>query len=157
MASIKKHIKQEVRAKFGDIIVYNPNNKQRGELIQIVMNSTQVSDGVMQGEFGLEIIRKMLKELTNINNKEIDVLSDEELDELSDLADSHLCNVFNELETILSEVAQKVASDTIKDLKKLVNGIRDLKNLEELGETIEEFDETCKERGINLSFNDLIK
>lgn len=157
MASIKKHIKQEVRAKFGDITVYNPNNKQRKELIQMIVDNTKISGGVIQGEFGLEMIRKMLKELTNINNKEIDALSDDELDELSDLADNYLYSVFNELEAILTEVTQKVASDTVRDLRRIVDGIKELNNLEELSQTIKDFDETCKENNINLSFNDLVK
>lgn len=157
MASIKKHIKQEVRAKFGDITVYNPNNKQRKELIQMIVDNTRISNGVIQGEFGLEMIRKMLKELTNINNKEIDALSDDELDKLSDLADNYLYSVFNELEAILTEVTQKVASDTVRDLRRIVDGIKELNNLEELGQTIKDFDETCKENNINLSFNDLVK
>ena len=148
MASIKKHIKPEVRAKFGDIIVYNPNNKQRKELIQIVIDNTKISEGTIQGDFGIDIIRKMLKDLTNINNKEIDSLSDEELDRLSD---------FNELEGILSEVAQKVASDTIKDLKKAVNNIKKLNDLEELGKTIKEFEDVCKEKGIDISLKDFAK
>lgn len=157
MASIKKHIKQEVRTKFGDITVYNPNNKQRKELIQMIVDNTKISGGVIQGEFGLEMIRKMLKELTNINNKEIDALSDDELDELSDLADNYLYSVFNELEAILTEVTQKVASDTVRDLRRIVDGIKELNNLEELSQTIKDFDETCKENNINLSFNDLVK
>lgn len=157
MASIKKHIKPEVRAKFGDIIVYNPNNKQRKELIQIVIDNTKISEGTIQGDFGIDIIRKMLKDLTNINNKEIDSLSDEELDRLSDLADNHLYNVFNELEGILSEVAQKVASDTVKDLKKAVNNIKKLNDLEELGQTIKEFEDVCKEKGIDISLKDFAK
>ena len=136
MASIKKHIKQEVRTKFGDITVYNPNNKQRKELIQMIVDNTKISGGVIQGEFGLEMIRKMLKELTNINNKEIDALSDDELDELSDLADNYLYSVFNELEAILTEVTQKVASDTVRDLRRIVDGIKELNNLEELSQTI---------------------
>ena len=157
MASIKKHIKQEVRTKFGDITVYNPNNKQRKELIQMIVDNTRISNGVIQGEFGLKMIRKMLKELTNINNKEIDALSDDELDELSDLADNYLYSVFNELEAILTEVAQEVASDTVRDLRRIVDGIKELNNLEELSQTIKDFDETCKENNINLSFNDLVK
>ena len=157
MASIKKHLKPEVRAKFGDIIVYNPNNKQSKELVQIVIDNTKISEGTIHGDFGFDIIRKMLKDLTNINNKEIDALSNQELDDLSDLADSDLYNVFNELESILNEVGQRVASDTVKKLRRVVDDIKKINDLEELGQTVKEFDDICKEKGMNVSLKDFEK
>ena len=157
MASIKKHTKSNIRAKYDDIIVYNPNKKQAEELKELITNSLRLSNGEIQGDFGFDIIRKLIKDFTNIDNDEIDALSDEELDELSDLADNTLSAVFNELETILTEVTEKIAQDTIRDLKKIVANIEQLKDIQEFAKVAQEFDKACEENNINLTLNDLMK
>ena len=157
MASIKKHTKSNIRAKYDDIIVYNPNKKQAEELKELITNSLRLSNGEIQGDFGFDIIRKLIKDFTNIDNDEIDALSDEELDELSDLADNTLSAVFNELETILTEVTEKIAQDTIRDLKKIVANIEQLKDIQEFAKVAQEFDKVCEENNINLTLNDLMK
>ena len=145
MASIKKHTKSNIRAKYDDIIVYNPSKKQAEELKELITNSLRLSNGEIQGDFGFDIIRKLIKDFTNIDNDEIDALSDEELDELSDLADNTLSAVFNELEVILTEVTEKIAQDTIRDLKKIVANIEQLKDIQEFAKVAQEFDKACEE------------
>ena len=157
MASIKKHTKSNIRAKYDDIIVYNPSKKQAEELKELITNSLRLSNGEIQGDFGFDIIRKLIKDFTNIDNDEIDALSDEELDELSDLADNTLSAVFNELEVILTEVTEKIAQDTIRDLKKIVANIEQLKDIQEFAKVAQEFDKVCEENNINLTLNDLMK
>ncbi len=157
MASIRKHTKSNIRAKYDDIIVYNPNKKQAEELKELITNSLRLSNGEIQGDFGFDIIRKLIKDFTNIDNDEIDALSDEELDELSDLADNTLSAVFNELEAILTEVTEKIAQDTIRDLKKIVANIEQLKDIQEFAKVAQEFDKACEENNINLTLNDLMK
>ena len=157
MASIRKHTKSNIRAKYDDIIVYNPNKKQAEELKELITNSLRLSNGEIQGDFGFDIIRKLIKDFTNIDNDEIDALSDEELDELSDLADNTLSAVFNELEVILTEVTEKIAQDTIRDLKKIVANIEQLKDIQEFAKVAQEFDKACEENNINLTLNDLMK
>ena len=157
MASIRKHAKSNIRAKYDDIIVYNPSKKQVEELKELITNSLRLSNGEIQGDFGFDIIRKLIKDFTNIDNDEIDALSDEELDELSDLADNTLSAVFNELETILTEVTEKIAQDTIRDLKKIVANIEQLKDIQEFAKVAQEFDKACEENNINLTLNDLMK
>lgn len=157
MASIRKHAKSNIRAKYDDIIVYNPSKKQVEELKELITNSLRLSNGEIQGDFGFDIIRKLIKDFTNIDNDEIDALSDEELDELSDLADNTLSAVFNELEVILTEVTEKIAQDTIRDLKKMVANIEQLKDIQEFAKVAQEFDKACEENNINLTLNDLMK
>ena len=157
MASIRKHTKSNIRAKYDDIIVYNPSKKQVEELKELITNSLRLSNGEIQGDFGFDIIRKLIKDFTNIDNDEIDALSDEELDELSDLADNTLSAVFNELEVILTEVTEKIAQDTIRDLKKIVANIEQLKDIQEFAKVAQEFDKACEENNINLTLNDLMK
>jgi hypothetical protein len=157
MASIRKHAKSNIRAKYDDIIVYNPSKKQVEELKELITNSLRLSNGEIQGDFGFDIIRKLIKDFTNIDNDEIDALSDEELDELSDLADNTLSAVFNELEVILTEVTEKIAQDTIRDLKKIVANIEQLKDIQEFAKVAQEFDKACEENNINLTLNDLMK
>ena len=157
MASIRKHAKSNIRAKYDDIIVYNPSKKQAEELKELITNSLRLSNGEIQGDFGFDIIRKLIKDFTNIDNDEIDALSDEELDELSDLADNTLSAVFNELEAILTEVTEKIAQDTIRDLKKIVANIEQLKDIQEFAKVAQEFDKACEENNINLTLNDLMK
>lgn len=157
MASIRKHAKSNIRAKYDDIIVYNPSKKQAEELKELITNSLRLSNGEIQGDFGFDIIRKLIKDFTNIDNDEIDALSDEELDELSDLADNALSAVFNELEAILTEVTEKIAQDTIRDLKKIVANIEQLKDIQEFAKVAQEFDKACEENNIDLTLNDLMK
>ena len=157
MASIRKHTKSNIRAKYDDIIIYNPSKKQAEELKELITNSLRLSNGEIQGDFGFDIIRKLIKDFTNIDNDEIDALSDEELDELSDLADNTLSAVFNELEVILTEVTEKIAQDTIRDLKKIVANIEQLKDIQEFAKVAQEFDKACEENNINLTLNDLMK
>lgn len=157
MASIRKHVKSNIRAKYDDIIVYNPSKKQAEELKESITNSLRLSNGEIQGDFGFDIIRKLIKDFTNIDNDEIDALSDEELDELSDLADNTLSAVFNELEAILTEVTEKIAQDTIRDLKKIVANIEQLKDIQEFAKVAQEFDKACEENNIDLTLNDLMK
>lgn len=157
MTSIRKHTKSNIRAKYDDIIVYNPSKKQAEELKELITNSLRLSNGEIQGDFGFDIIRKLIKDFTNIDNDEIDALSDEELDELSDLADNTLSAVFNELEAILTEVTEKIAQDTIRDLKKIVANIEQLKDIQEFAKVAQEFDKACEENNINLTLNDLMK
>lgn len=157
MASIRKHTKSNIRAKYDDIIVYNPSKKQAEELKELITNSLRLSNGEIQGDFGFDIIRKLIKDFTNIDNDEIDALSDEELDELSDLADNTLSAVFNELEAILTEVTEKIAQDTIRDLKKIVANIEQLKDIQEFAKVAQEFDKACEENNIDLTLNDLMK
>lgn len=157
MVSIRKHAKSNIRAKYDDIIVYNPSKKQVEELKELITNSLRLSNGEIQGDFGFDIIRKLIKDFTNIDNDEIDALSDEELDELSDLADNTLSAVFNELEVILTEVTEKIAQDTIRDLKKIVANIEQLKDIQEFAKVAQEFDKACEENNINLTLNDLMK
>ena len=73
MASIRKHAKSNIRAKYDDIIVYNPSKKQVEELKELITNSLRLSNGEIQGDFGFDIIRKLIKDFTNIDNDEIDV------------------------------------------------------------------------------------
>ena len=76
MASLKNHKKEEMLYNVDGIILYSPSVEQEAKLMDLIENSSSLKDGKIDIVAGMDIVRYILKELSNIENEDIDSLTD---------------------------------------------------------------------------------
>lgn len=128
-----KHIKSKLKAKFGSFEVYNPIKKELyGELSEMIKNNSKkvdVGNGKtdLQVDNTVEIIRKMLISLTNIESAEYwNGFGNIELKDMLDLADGDFKSVVNTLINVMLEIAQDARMEDIRKLQIVKDKITEL-------------------------------
>lgn len=158
MSLLKKHVKSKIRWEQSDLKVFNPTNEQMISIKDIIKKNSNVdlTNGEVKSEYSLEIVRYLIKELTNIGN-EIDEVSDDELEFILDNGDRDLVLLVKELIKILKEITEDIIDEQLFQLDyfnriataiKLGKGIDDMK---------ENYNNVFKDLGSDLTFDDLLE
>lgn len=134
MASLKNHKKRSILFEMDDIVLKAPNKEQEKILKDKIAECSTINEDKASIEASMEIIRYILKELTNIDNKEIDSLTDEELDVALD-GDEVLLALCREIEKLVTDIGRKLmleierALELMNDLALVQNGKAKIEDL----------------------------
>lgn len=110
MASLKNHKKKEILFEMDDIKLMNPTIKQENELREKLEQVGNIFNNEVTFEAGMDIIRYILLELTNIDNDEINSMTDEELDLAFD-GDEVLLALSEAIERLIKTIVTKMAKE----------------------------------------------
>ena len=129
-----KYIKNKLKAKFGELEVYNPELIEGAyqkivKLIQENSESINEDNGSSDVKINntVKIMREMLIYITNIENEEYwNNIDDIELDNMLNLADGDFKKVVQTLVDIMLEIGQDLRKDGIRKLDILENKLNEM-------------------------------
>ena len=136
MASLKNHKKKEILFEMDDIKLMNPNIKQENELREKLEQVGNILDDEVTFEAGIDIIRYILLELTNIDNDEINSMTDEELDLAFD-GDEVLVALSEAIEGLIKTIVTKMATEYKRQFEMFTMILEANKNEEKVNKIIE--------------------
>ena len=136
MASFKNHQKKEILFEMDDIKLMNPNIKQENELREKLEQVGNIFDNEVTFEAGIDIIRYILVELTNIDNDEINSMTDEELDLAFD-GDEVLLALSEAIEGLIKTIVTKMATEYKRQFEMFTMILEANKNEEKVNKIIE--------------------
>lgn len=136
MASLKNHKKKEILFEMDDIKLMNPTIKQENELREKLEQVGNIFDNEVTFEAGMDIIRYILLELTNIDNDEINSMTDEELDLAFD-GDEVLLALSEAIERLIRTVVTKMATEYKRQFEMFTMILEANKNEEKVNKIIE--------------------
>ena len=136
MASLKNHKKKEILFEMDDIKLMNPNIKQENELREKLEQVGNILDDEVTFEAGIDIIRYILLELTNIDNDEINSMTDEELDLAFD-GDEVLVALSEAIERLIRTIVTKMATEYKRQFEMFTMILEANKNEEKVNKIIE--------------------
>ena len=136
MASLKNHKKKEILFEMDDIKLMNPNIKQENELREKLEQVGNILDDEVTFEAGIDIIRYILLELTNIDNDEINSMTDEELDLAFD-GDEVLVALSEAIEGLIRTIVIKMATEYKRQFEMFTMILEANKNEEKVNKIIE--------------------
>ena len=136
MASLKNHKKKEILFEMDDIKLMNPTIKQENELREKLEQVGNIFDNEVTFEAGIDIIRYILLELTNIDNDEINSMTDEELDLAFD-GDEVLVALSEAIEGLIRTIVTKMATEYKRQFEMFTMILEANKNEEKVNKIIE--------------------
>ena len=136
MASLKNHKKKEILFEMDDIKLMNPTIKQENELREKLEQVGNIFDNEVTFEAGMDIIRYILLELTNIDNDEINSMTDEELDLAFD-GDEVLLALSEAIEGLIKTIVTKMATEYKRQFEVFTMILEANKNEEKVNKIIE--------------------
>ena len=136
MASLKNHKKKEILFEMDDIKLMNPTIKQENELREKLEQVGNIFNNEVTFEAGMDIIRYILVELTNIDNDEINSMTDEELDLAFD-GDEVLVALSEAIERLIRTIVTKMATEYKRQFEMFTMILEANKNEEKVNKIIE--------------------
>ena len=136
MASLKNHKKKEILFEMDDIKLMNPTTKQENELREKLEQVGNIFNNEVTFEAGMDIIRYILLELTNIDNDEINSMTDEELDLAFD-GDEVLVALSKAIEGLIKTIVTKMATEYKRQFEMFTMILEANKNEEKVNKIIE--------------------
>ena len=136
MASLKNHKKKEILFEMDDIKLMNPTIKQENELREKLEQVGNIFNNEVTFEAGMDIIRYILLELTNIDNDEINSMTDEELDLAFD-GDEVLLALSKAIEGLIKTIVTKMATEYKRQFEMFTMILEANKNEEKVNKIIE--------------------
>ena len=136
MASLKNHKKKEILFEMDDIKLMNPTIKQENELREKLEQVGNIFNNEVTFEVGMDIIRYILLELTNIDNDEINSMTDEELDLAFD-GDEVLLALSKAIEGLIKTIVTKMATEYKRQFEMFTMILEANKNEEKVNKIIE--------------------
>ena len=136
MASLINHKKKEILFEMDDIKLMNPTIKQENELREKLEQVGNIFNNEVTFEAGMDIIRYILLELTNIDNDEINSMTDEELDLAFD-GDEVLLALSEAIEGLIKTIVTKMATEYKRQFEMFTMILEANKNEEKVNKIIE--------------------
>ena len=136
MASLKNHKKKEILFEMDDIKLMNPTIKQENELREKLEQVGNIFNNEITFEAGMDIIRYILLELTNIDNDEINSMTHEELDLAFD-GDEVLLALSEAIEGLIRTIVTKMATEYKRQFEMFTMILEANKNEEKVNKIIE--------------------
>ena len=136
MSSLKNHKKKEILFEMDDIKLMNPTIKQENELREKLEQVGNIFNNEVTFEAGMDIIRYILLELTNIDNDEINSMTDEELDLAFD-GDEVLLALSEAIEGLIKTIVTKMATEYKRQFEMFTMILEANKNEEKVNKIIE--------------------
>ena len=119
-----------------DIKLMNPTIKQENELREKLEQVGNIFNNEVTFEAGMDIIRYILLELTNIDNDEINSMTDEELDLAFD-GDEVLVALSGAIEGLIKTIVTKMATEYKRQFEMFTMILEANKNEEKVNKIIE--------------------
>lgn len=155
MGLLEKHIKKEIRYSSKDFILYEPTDFQREELTKIVMDNSKIEGDNLTAEYGIDIIRYILKEITNIG-EEVNELTNEELEKKLDNGDRELELLIREITTLLEEISEDSVYILSKQVKMMNDLLNSLDTNGDINKLKNKFNKFAKKYKLKMTWEDLM-
>lgn len=155
MSLLKDNQKKHIRLDNKVFTLYEPYGIQLDELTNMIMENSKLEGDEIVGEYGLKIIRYMLRELTNIG-EEVNDYSDEELESLLDNGNAKLKELIRELECLISEICEDMVNETNNKLKMFNGLLNTLNTNDDINKMKEKFNKLSKKHKWGINFEELI-
>lgn len=155
MGLLDKHIKKEIRYSSKDFTIYEPYEFQREELMKIVMDNSKIEGDNLTAEYGIDMIRYILKEITNIG-EEVNELTNEELEKLLDNGDRELELLMREITILLEEISEDSIYILSKQIKMMNDLITTLDNNGDISKLEKKFNKFAKKYKLKMTWEDLM-
>lgn len=158
MGLLNKHIKSKIRWEQSDLQVFNPTNEQMASIKKIIKKNSSIDllSGEVKSEYSMEIMRYLVKELTNIGN-EVDEMPNDDLEFAIENGDRDLVLLFKELIKILKEVTEDIVDEQLLQLdyfNKIATAMKLSKGIEDMKQG---YNDVFKSFGSDLKFDDLLE
>lgn len=154
MSILKKHQRQDIRFKNDDIIMYEATDELKQELNDYVSKEVMIDENLnAKGEISASIIRKIIREMTNIG-AEVDEYTDEELAEKLDNGDRVIQLLMREIQIFINELIEDMQFahyETIEVLNKIANILKSNHSKEMVED---KFNKLMKKKGLDLKIED---
>lgn len=157
MGILDNHKKKEVRFKKGDLIIYEPSEEQREEIVGIIKDSNiTLEDNKAQGSLNVKEFRWLMRNITSVGH-EIDELTDTELIEKLSEGDRDLTLFVREIGVILDEILEDIHYETYEFITTMEKAIN-IMNSKDSEEKIKmKINKLLKKKNIGLTFDELIQ
>lgn len=156
MSILKKYQKTDKRFERDDLIVYEPTQEQKEEIINMIMEKSKLTDEGVEGEIGTKEIRYLYRELTSLGS-EIDDYTDEELDVMFENGNHDLICFQREIEKLLDEIATEIFYEKEKEVKSLLKVIDILSANTDMAEVEKKFNNLMKKNKTNLTYQEFVE
>ena len=156
MGILKNNQKKETRFEKGDFIIYEPNEYQKEEIMQMLeKQQIKIEDKKIVGEVDLKFVRYILRELTSIKN-EVDEYDDKELGVILENGNRDMTLFVREVKRLINEMIE----DLVYIQEEEAQIILKMLNIFSTGTTNVEiekkFNNLMKRNKINLTFDQII-
>lgn len=155
MGILQKHQKKEIRYESKDFRLYNPSEIQRQELSKIVMDNSKIEGDNLTAEYGLNMIRFIFKELTNIG-EEVNELSDKELESLLDNGDRELELLIREVTLLIEEISEDSIYIITKQIKMINSLLSSLDTNGDMEKLKNKFNKFAKKYKLKMTWEDIV-
>lgn len=157
MSILKQHIRQNIRFKKDDLILYNPNEEQLIQLENVLKNNIEMDENLnAKGTLSEDVIRYIFRDLTSVGS-EIDEITSDELSDILDNGDNDLVLLLREIKILINEVVSTIQFNQYEEIEfthKLVN----IMAMNSDTETIKKkFDKLMKKHKKKVTFDEFVK
>lgn len=138
------------------IILKSPSKKEREELKTLISNNSALTQTELELKSPLEVVRWILINLSNIDNDELNMMTDEEL-ELKLDEDMVMSDLKREIIKLAEWATEDLAFDLERQMKDFNSVLRAIDNNNNINELATKFNKVSKKNKLGITFEDLIK
>lgn len=138
------------------IILKSPSKKEREELKAVISNNSALTQTELELKSPLEVVRWILINLSNIDNDELNMMTDEEL-ELKLDEDMVMSDLKREIIKLAEWATEDLAFDLERQMKDFNSVLRAIDNNNNINELATKFNKVSKKNKLGITFEDLIK
>lgn len=157
MGILKNNQKVDIRFEKGDFKIYEPNDLQREEIMNLLKKQDINIEGeVVKGEVDLRFIRYILKECTSIAN-EVDEYTDSELDIMFENGNREMKLFLNEIKRLVNELVEDFLFIQEQEIQLIIKMLNILNANTSKAEVEKKFNNLMKKNKVNLTLEEMIK
>ena len=152
---LKENQKEEIRykSKDGKIVLYNPNEEQYNELVEILKSSISMDskDNVLEIRYVREIIRSLVKD-----GSFIDEYTNEQLVQEIENGNRQIKILMREITSLVEEISDDIFYEYTQQIKMINNLFNIMNNNKDLESVKIKADKFFKKNKIDIKFEDFI-
>lgn len=157
MGILKNNQKVDIRFEKGDFKIYEPNELQKEEIMNLLKKQDINIEGeVVKGEVDLKFIRYILKECTSIGN-EVDEYNDTELDIMFKNGNREMKLFLNEIKRLVNELVEDFLFIQEQEIQLIIKMLNVLNANTSKAEVEKKFNNLMKKNKVNLTLEEMIK
>ena len=157
MGILKNNQKVDIRFEKGDFKIYEPDELQREEIMNLLKKQDINIEGeVVKGEVDLKFIRYILKECTSIGN-EVDEYNDAELDIMFENGNREMKLFLNEIKRLVNELVEDFLFIQEQEVQLIIKMLNILNANTSKNEVEKKFNNLMKKNKVNLTLEEMIK
>ena len=157
MGILKNNQKVDIRFEKGDFKIYEPNELQREEIMNMLKNQNiKIDRDIVTGDVDLRFIRYILRECTSVGN-EVDEYNDEELGNLLDNGNRNMRLFVLEIDKLINELVEDLLLIQAKEAQLIIKMLDILTANTNKMEIEKKFNNLMKRNKINLTLEQMIE